>query len=211
MGLFKSIVGVLSPLGGSIIGAQGKAKAAKAAAAAQAAALQQGIDTVKGQEQQNYDLTGNWLEGGKAALGQESQILGLNGPEAQQSIIDQLQASPLYQSLFRTGQNTILANGSATGGLRGGNIQSSLANFGSDTLSKVIQQQLANLGGLSSQGLAAGQGIAGLNTDSATSIASLLNGQGVAKAGGIIGKANANADMYSAVAKTVGQVAGHFI
>lgn len=136
---------------------------------------------------------------------------GQSGADAQQSAIDQLKASPLFQSLFRTGQETIDQNASATGGLRGGNVQNSLANFGSDTLAKVIQQQLSNLGGLSSQGLQATGQAGQLSANATNGIASLFGDQGQARAGGIIGKANANTDMYNSIAQGAGQIAGAFM
>jgi hypothetical protein len=71
---------------------------------------------------------------------------------SQQAAFDALKASPVYQSLYRNGEQSVLANAAATGGLRGGNAQRSLYNLGTDTLSQVIQQQIANLSGLSSLG-----------------------------------------------------------
>lgn len=58
-----------------------------------------------------------------------------------------LMASPLYQSLFDNGMDTILASASATGDMRGGNTKANLADFGRDTLNTVIRDQLANYGG----------------------------------------------------------------
>lgn len=71
---------------------------------------------------------------------------------SQTAAFDALKNSPVYQSLFHNGEQTVLADAAATGGLRGGNTQRSLYNLGTDTLSQVIQQQIANLSGLSSLG-----------------------------------------------------------
>lgn len=126
-----------------------------------------------------------WLTAGQGAITSEGNLAGLNGNDPQAAAIAALKASPLFQSLMANGNNNILANGSATGGLRGGNIQHSLAQFGTDTLSQVIQQQLANLGGIAGQGLAAGQagsaarlGTDNLNTTLAGGKASILTGTG---------------------------------
>lgn len=135
----------------------------------------------------------------------------ISGQQAQQSAIDQLKASPLFQSLFRTGEEATLQNASATGGLRGGNVQNSLANFGSDTLAKVIQQQLQNLGSLSGQGLNAATSAGGLSANATNGIAGLFGDQGQARAGGIIGKSNANQQMYNSIADGAGQIAGAFM
>jgi hypothetical protein len=75
---------------------------------------------------------------GAKALSQYGDLVGTHGAAQQQSAIDALKASPFYQSLFRTGEETELQDAAATGGVRGGNTQRSLADFGSDTLMKTI-------------------------------------------------------------------------
>lgn len=128
---------------------------------------------------------------------------GPNTPQAQQqAAIDQLQASPLYQSLYRNGQNTITANASATGGLRGGNVQRSLANFGADTLSTVIENQLSHLAGISGQGQTTGGTLGALGAGTSTNISNLTVAQGGARAGGILGSAAVgNAGLNSALSQ----------
>lgn len=71
---------------------------------------------------------------------------------AQQASISALKESPLFTSLYGVGNDTILQNAAATGGLRGGNTENSLAQFSSSLLAQVIQNQLSNLGGISGQG-----------------------------------------------------------
>jgi hypothetical protein len=102
----------------------------------------------------------------------------------QQNAINGLQNQPLYQSLMRNGQQAILANGAATGGLRGGNMQNSLAHFGSDTLSAVIQQQLQSLGGLAANGQNAGNSMGAAGQNTANQISSLLSQNGQVQANG---------------------------
>lgn len=183
-----------------ILGGKGAKKAAKAQAQSDAQAI--------AEQRREFDINqvnfAPWLESGKEALGGQGDLLGLNGAGVQQTSIDALKASPLYQSLFRNGQDTILNNASASGGLRGGNIQSSLANFGSDTLAQVIQQQLANLGGLSGQGLSGAGGLGSLNANSADSISKLLSAQGDAKAGGILGATKS----YQSAIPSIGNLLG---
>lgn len=180
MGLFSFITDIFD--GGK------KAKAAKQAADAQVAAAQHGIDSITAQNQLTQQNLAPYIGAGGKAVGAESDLLGLNGGDPQDASIKALQESPLYKSLFQTGQNTVLANASATGGLRGGNIQSSLANFGSNTLATVIQQQLQNLGGLAGQGQNAALGGGQLGLGASNSIADLFTNQGSAQAGGILGK-----------------------
>ena len=129
---------------------------------------------------------------------QQQQAGGQTGtvdPNRQQSAIDALKASPLYQSLFGNGRDAILGASSATGGLRGGNVNAALGDFGRDTLAQVIQQQLANLGGIQAQGQSAASSLAGFGSTSANAIGSQISDIGSAQAGGILNRqavANAN-------------------
>lgn len=110
---------------------------------------------------------------------------------AQQRAIAGIEGGAQFQSLLRQGEGAILSNASATGGLRGGNTQSALAQFRPQLLSQLIEQQYARLGGISSlgQNAAAGVGNAGMQTGG--NIANLLAQQGAAQAGGALGQANA--------------------
>jgi hypothetical protein len=175
----------ISDIVGGLLGASASKKAAKV----QASSFQSGID----EERRQYDTTRTdlmpWLQAGQQGLGGMLDLLGLNGADKQQSSISGLQGSPLFQSQYRQGTEAILQNASATGGLRGGNTQHSLANFGSDLLAQVIQQQYANLGGLSGAGAQTGATLGGLGQNSANAIAGLFGNIGQAKAGGILGQA----------------------
>lgn len=215
MGLFSSIAqiaggiggfflggpagaGLGSSLGGALGGAVDGKKQNKSNNTAinnATAAQNLGINNALGSNATSINLSQNqfapYQMAGAQALGQQSDLLGLNGAGVQQSSIDALRASPLYQSLFANGQNTLLANASATGGLRGGDMQRGLADFGRDSLAQVIQQQLGNLGGLGQQGLAATGGIASLRNNNNAINAQLLYGQGANNAYGVT-QANAN-------------------
>jgi len=156
---------------------------------------QQGINAGNAQQAQTAANLAPWLLAGQSAIGQQGNLVGLNGAPQQQSAIDQLKASPLYQSLFNNGQNTILANASATGGLRGGDTQGSLYNLGTDTLAQLIQMQLGNLGGISQLGAQTGSDLGRFGASNTASIQSMLGGMGSANASGILanqGAANAN-------------------
>lgn len=192
MGLFSSIA--------SVFGASKKKKAVNAAAQVQQQAAQAGIDQQNAQFQQTQQNIAPWLQTGTQALGAQGNLLGLGGAGVQQQAIDALKASPYYQSLFGNGQETLLANASATGGLRGGNTQGALANFGRDTLAQTFQQQLGNLGGLSGQGLGAATGLGQLGAENAGQVSQLLQNQGAAKAGGILGSAAASQQLYASIA-----------
>jgi hypothetical protein len=116
-------------------------------------------------------------------------LAGVGG--GQQQAIDAIAGSPLFKSLAGQGEEAILANASATGGLRGGNVQGALAQFRPQLLNQFVNDQFGRLSGIVQMGQnsAAGVGSAGMN--SASAIGSLLADQGAARAGGALGSANA--------------------
>lgn len=139
----------------------------------------------------------------------QTQGNGQGASAQQQAAIAALKASPLYQSLFHNGQEATLANAAATGGLRGGNAERSLYNLGNDTLAQVIQNQIANLGGVAGAGQNAAGSIAGINNGASANIAGLLQQGGAQAAGGILGVNNANNSMISSLTNGLGSLAGN--
>lgn len=174
-------------LGGGLLASSSAKKAAQAQTSSEQAAL--------AQQQAQWAATRAseqpFISAGTGALGQEGNLIGTNGNDAQSAAITALQNSPYYQSLYRNGLQANLANASATGGIRGGNEVRSLANFGADTLAQTIQQQLANLSGLSSMGANAAAGLGSLGQANSNAQSGLLQGQGAAQAGGILGSQGA--------------------
>jgi hypothetical protein len=172
-------------IGGGLIASHG----ARSAANAQQDAAQAGID----EQRREYDQTRTdllpWLNAGHTALGGMLDILGLNGGDKQQVAITGIQNSPEFASLNRVGTEAILQNASATGGLRGGNVQASLYNQRSDLLAQLIDQQFARLGGISGAGAGVGSNLGQLGQGSANAISQLLGNMGAARAGGALGSA----------------------
>lgn len=200
MGLFSDIANVFE--------APGKRKAASSAAAWQQAGLNDYINEIRGTQNANDEMFQPFVQSGQKAVGAQDDLVGINGNDAQDAAITGLQGSPLFESLMRNGQNTILANGAATGGIRGGNIQGSLANFGRDTLSGVIQQQLANLGGLSSQGLGAINTQTAQDNSTADTIGNLRSGIAQSKGGLALAKNAITNQQYSGIAGLLGDAVG---
>lgn len=135
--------------------------------------------------------------------------------QRQQQAIQGIEQGPLYQELAKQGEQGILQNASATGGLRGGNVQGALAQFRPQLLNQLIEQQYSKLAGLTSLGAGASQNLLGIGQASAagtaaagqqsgTNIANLLTGQGQAQAGGIVGAANAQAQGLAGVSSAIG-------
>ena len=140
---------------------------------------------------------------GVDAVGMQRALAGLDGPQAQQAAIAQIEASPQFAAMLQQGENAILQNASATGGLRGGNTQAALAQFRPALLSSLIEQQYARLGGLAAAGQSAASNVAGLGQASSAgqaaqgigiggSLADLMQAQGAYRAGGILGRQQAD-------------------
>lgn len=185
-----------------------QADATGAAAATQAASAQAGIDETSRQFDAIRELLLPYTQAGTAALSQQGAVAGLGGADAQRSAYQGIEQSPGFQTMARQGEQGILQNASATGGLRGGNVQGALAQFRPALLNQFISQQYDRLGGLTSigQNAAAGVGNAGMQTGQ--NVANLLQQQGSAQAGGILGQANARQQMANAPFQALGLYSG---
>lgn len=195
--------GLLAGAAGGLLGGFLKSKGEQRAAGIQAAAAQQGIGENRAQLDYFKSLMDPYSQGGLQAFQAQQNLLGLGGQGSQQAAIDQIQNNPQFMAMAQQGENSLLQNASATGGLRGGNIQGALAQFRPSMLNQLIQQQYSNLGGLSSAGFTVNSqlGQAGLKT--AGNISNLLQNKGAAQAGGKLSQ-------YGFAAGLPGQIAGMF-
>lgn len=207
--------------------------AASDAAAAQTQASEAGIAEQRRQFNKVQELLKPYVEAGTGAIEglapfaaagvpamqAQQALLGLAGPEAQRKAIADLASGPQMQALQQQGENALLQQASATGGLRGGNVQAALAQFRPQLLSELIGQQYSRLGGLTAlgqettsnlarlgQASAAGTGAAA--QESGANIASLLAQQGAAQAGAQIAQGKAFASIPSAISGGLGIFTG---
>ena len=173
---------------GGITGAKQQGQAAERAANIQAGASDQAIAEQRRQFDTLINLMSPYVTSGNQAIGQQGALIGLGGQQAQQDAISQLEQSPMFTSLLRQGENAMLQNASATGGLRGGNTQSALMQFRPDLLAQVINDQYSKLGGLTQIGQASAAGQASAGMQNASNIGALLADRGAALAGGQLAK-----------------------
>lgn len=206
MGVATAIIG--SSIVGGLLSSNAQKKAAKSASQAQSQAADAGIAEQRRQFDALQKLMAPFVQGGTDAFSQMMAISGVAGPEAQQQLIAQIEAGPEFQSLVRSGEEAILQSASATGGLRGGNVQEALAKFRPEVLSSLINQKYNQFGNIAAMGqnAAAGVGSAGMNTG--TNIAQLLQQQGAAVAGGQLARGQATANLWGNIAGGVGTAAG---
>ena len=199
----KAIGGVV----GDITGSSAAASAGKRAGKIQAKAAQAGIEETRRQFDALIKLMSPYVQAGAPALEQQMAMAGLRGPEAERAAIDALAASPQLEALARQGEEAILQQASATGGLRGGNVQAALAQFRPAMLQRLIEQRYEQLGGLTEIGRVSSgfQGEAGLNTG--TNISNLLLGKGAATAGSKIAQGQAQGAAFGNLLKIGGTIA----
>lgn len=200
-------VGAITAVG-AVASASAQGRASRDASNAQVQAAQIGADGERYRFDELSKLMAPYHEQGPQALQQQQNLIGMNGGGAQQSAIDNLRNQPGFQSLVQSGENAILQNASATGGLRGGNTQAALAQFAPQMLSQAINDQYARLGGMVTlgQNSAAGVGNAGMQTGQ--NIAQLQQQAGAAQAGGLLAGGRAQAGMYNSMAQGLGTFAG---
>lgn len=210
MAIGSALVGGLIAGGLGLAGASKQAGAARDAAAQSAQGTAMAIAEQRAAREQLVKLLSPWTTGGQGALARQMSLLGLgvNGAGQQQRAIAQFEQSPMFQALARQGEDAILQNASATGGLRGGNVQGALAQFRPALLNQQLQQQFQNLSGISALGQrsAAGVGDSGQSTANNIGNLQMANASNQANAG-LVG-ANAYGQAFGQIGGLAGQIFG---
>lgn len=182
------------------------------------------------QDQQPYAQAGmggvgglqGYQQAGTDALAMQRALAGLDGPEAYQAAIAKVEGSPEFAAMMQQGENALLQNASATGGLRGGNTQEALMQMRPQMLSQLIEQQYGRLGGLAGAGQQAAGGIAQLGQGAAAGQAAggLQSGQlignalgqiGASQAGGLMAQGSAGLQGAQAAGRGVSEAAGSYV
>ena len=217
-----AIWGSAAIVGSTIVGGVMSSKAASKAAGAQGAAADASIAEQRAQFEAMQRVLKPYVDAGNPALRQiasysevaqpalnEQQALnGMFGPAAQQEAINRIEQSPLYLEQVRQGENAILQNASATGGLRGGNIQAALAQFRPAVLSQMIEDKYTKLGGMATFGGNAAQNLATMGQASAAGVGAAGMGMASNIGNAQIGAGNAQAQAALAKGQAWGNVAG---
>lgn len=224
-----AIVG--SAVVGGAMSSRAQKKAAKTAAAAQTEAADMSVAEQRRQFDALQEIMAPYVEAGtpqlqelamyssvgRPALEAQQDLIGMNGPEAQQMAIEMIESSPMFKAKVQAGEEAILQRASATGGLRGGDIQGALAQFRPEMLSAEIENQYSKLGGmtalgqmnaqnLATLGQASAAGVGAQGMQSAANISNLLMGAGDAKAQAALASGQATANMWGNIAGSVGSL-----
>ena len=193
----------------SIFGNKSKANAANQAASQQTAAADKGVKEVNSGFDYIKNLIQPFIDSGKGALTAQNNILGINGGD-QNAEIQNLQNSPMFQALLKQGNDSILQNASATGGLRGGNTEAALSQFSPQLLNQFIQQRFQNLGGISDIGLTGAGQVGQASQAKSQAVANLYGQSGAAQAGGTIAAGNQKSNNFASTLGTIGTIASVF-
>lgn len=188
----EGVIGLFSFIGG-LFGSGAQKKASDQATAAQVAATNRGIDLQNQQYQQTRNDYMPYTQAGTAAIGHYGDLIGNNGANAQSGMMAGLRDGPLYASMYRNGEESLLQNAAATGGLRGGNTERGLADFGADTFAKVYQDAVGNYGNLAGLGLGATGSVSGFGQQHANNVTGLYGDIGTAQARNYLTKGGINA------------------
>lgn len=198
--------GLVAVAGATVVGgymaSSSASDAASSAAQAQGAASDKSIEESQRQFNAIQELLKPYTSAGTGALAGQQALLGLSGADAQRQAIADIASGPQMQAMTKQGENAILQNASATGGLRGGNTQGALAQFRPQLLNQLIQQQYSNLGGLTSIGQNAAAGVGNAGQNSSNQIINALQQQGAAQAGSALAQGQAQSNMWSGIGNT---------
>lgn len=151
-------------------------------------------------------LLAPYVQGGTKSFDAQQDIAGLNGADAQGTAIGNIENSPYFKSLYTQGENGILANASATSGLRGGNTEAALAQFRPSLLNGLVDSQFNRLGSITANGVSATGANVNSNQSFANNVSNLYGQQGAIGAGQELATGQANAAPWN----TLGQLAGTF-
>lgn len=195
-------------VGSQVLGSKMQADAAGNAAEIQAGAAQSGIQEQRRQFDALQALLKPYTEAGVPALEAQQAFLGLRGPDAERAAIERIRGGETFQALAGQGEEALLQRASATGGLRGGNIQGALAQFRPQLLSNLIEEQYGRLGGMTKLGQSSAAGVGAAGMETGTNVSNLLASQGAARAGGVLGEAKAYGQLLNLPAQFLGMQYG---
>lgn len=193
---------------GSYLASDSQSDAADTAASAQTQSAQLGIEEQRRQFDAVQKLLSPYVNAGTGAMAGQQDLLGLNGQPAQQTAIGGIESSPMFGAMARQGEDAILANASATGGLRGGNVQGALAQFRPNLLAELIEKQYQRLGGITQMGQASAAGVGSAGMQTGNNVTQLLGQQGAAGAGAALASGRANAELINGITGAFGSFVG---
>ena len=134
------------------------------------------------------------IEAGNQARDQQSDLLGLNGSNAQAQAVKSISESPAQQFLRKRAQKNLLQNAAAIGGVGGGDVRSALVEQGAGFALQDTENQFSRLNQLSAPGTQTAVQSGQLGANAATSAGNAIIQGGQAQASGVLGAGQARAN-----------------
>lgn len=187
-------------VGAAVVGAAATTISSNKASNAQVDASKAAVAEDNYKFAQAKEILKPYTDAGVGSLTAQQDMLGLNGPDAQRTAIQNIQNSPEFETLSKSGETGILQNASATGGLRGGNTQAALAQFRPALLNQLIDSQFNKLGGITQIGQASAAGVGSAGITTGANNANLITQQGQAQAGNYLAQGQAVSGIANAFA-----------
>lgn len=201
-------------IGGAVIGgvlaSDAQTEAASTAAGAQTAASEMSIEEQRRQFDAMQEMLRPYTEAGYGSLEQQQALLGMGGAEAQQAAVSGIEDSPYFQTIARQGEEAMLQQASATGGLRGGNIQGALAQYRPQLLNQLIEQQYGKLQGITQMGQASAAGVGAAGMQMAGNIGSAYGDIGAAQAGSALAAGQGTVNTIGGITGAIGTLGGMY-
>lgn len=208
----SDIWGDIATIGGGLVSSwlasDAQSDAASSASSAQISAANAGIAEQRRQFDSIQQLLSPWVGTGYGALASQADLMGLRGTDNQQAAISAIENGSEYQDYVKQGEEAILQNASATGGLRGGNTQGALAEFRPQLLNSLINQRFNQLGNLSTGGQNSAALTATAASTTGTNVSNLLGSIGSAQAGNYLAQGAAQSSFLNGIGSTLGTLAG---
>jgi len=155
--------------------------------------------------------TGTPGEGGATGSIQATQaLIGLLEDEEQANAISSIESGAEFQSLTRQGEEAILANASATGGLRGGDVQGALGQFRPALLQNLIGQRLNRLGTLTQVGQASAAQTGAGNLQTGQNLSNIFQTRGTNAANAALARGQNLSGLFGDLSGIAGSVIGGF-
>ena len=197
-------------IGASVLQAGAQRGAVREATAAQERQGEREIEESRRQFDKLQEVLKPFVDPGTSAIGAQATLAGLGGRRETREAIEAIKEGPEFGALIETGEEAILQSASATGGLRGGNVQAALAQFRPQILSQLINQRFGRLGGIARLGQASAAGVGAGALQTGRQVGASLRNVGEVQAQGALGQGRISSQLFGDISRSLGTFAGNF-
>ena len=116
---------------------------------------------------QASDQYSGYVSSGQNAQKMQADLMGLNGPQAQQAAQSMMQSNPAFAYQMEQMNKAVQQSAAARGGALGGNVLQELQRNAQGLAAQDWQNQYNNIGNISTTGLNAANAVSGLRSNQA--------------------------------------------